>query len=151
MIEVMIGMGIAAVLLMGFAVLVIQSAKVSRANATELKATLYLREVIEALKDLEQSNWAAIVAAPCAAPFTCHPAAISNAWTLTAGEEALNDGTYTREFSTELVYRDAATGDIVELPGLLDPNTLKVSATIRWHNGITDRQMILETYVYNLP
>ncbi|MDP3963059.1 MAG: hypothetical protein Q8Q39_01035 [bacterium] len=150
LVEVLVGLGMASILMIGFAVLILQAGKVSRANAMELKATLYLREVVEVLKDMEQTNWIGVAIAPCLSPFTCHPEPAGGVWSLTTGDETL-DGTYTRSFSLDPVYRDATTNDIVTAPGLLDPDTLKASAQITWNNRFTDRTMTVETYLYNLP
>jgi hypothetical protein len=67
-----------------------------------------------------------------------------------AGSETLDDGTFTRSLSTEVVYRDPVTHEIVATPGVLDPNTKKIHATISWNSGFENRTTTLDAYVYNL-
>lgn len=150
LIEVLVGLSMAAAFAVGFVALILQSARISRANATELKATLYVRETIEAAKDLEQSNWLALASSPCFAPLECHMAPTGSTWTIVALNETL-ESTYTRSFSLSPVYRDAVTKEIVATPGVLDVDMLKVSTFITWNSSIANRALTLETYVYNLP
>ena len=154
MIEVIVSMSIVAILLVSFTTLTIRTKRMSHANANELRATLYLQEVIEVAKDLEQSNWAAFPATcPPPAPQNYHPviqtATSTNVWALAAGSELL-DNTYTRELTVEPVFRapDASTfpNEIVTAGGVCDENTKRVVGTILWDT----RTLTLETYVYNL-
>jgi len=153
MIEILVGLSIAAVFAVGFMALILQSARISRANTTELAATLYVREVIEVLKDMERSDWPALVSSPCFAPLECHMAPAGSTWTITnlpAPAETLEDN-YTRSISLSPVYRDTVTDEIVPMPGVPDPDTLKAVVFITWNSGITNRALTLETYIYNLP
>lgn len=54
-IEALVGITLAALLLVAFTALISQTIKINHANTSKLKATMYLQELIEIAKDLEQS------------------------------------------------------------------------------------------------
>lgn len=149
LIEATISMSIAAVLVVVFTALIIQTVQISRTNADRLRATLYLRELSEVAKDLEQSNWDLLASATstCAFPSVCHPEVSGNIWVVASSTESLDGGAYVRSFTVEDVYRDQLTfpNSIVETPGVLDPGTKKVTGTVVWAGGT----MELEAYVYD--
>ncbi|MDO8558300.1 MAG: type II secretion system protein [bacterium] len=154
LVEVIIGMGIAAFLLTTFSSIALQSKKVSRANMRNFKAALYLREAIEVAKDLEQTNWASFANPLCVSTPYCHPQAAGSTWTLAGAEELLDDGMFARTLSVSSVYRDPVTNaiDLADPPtGALDPNTKKVTAAVRWDTGYVVRTGTLEAYIYNMP
>ena len=148
MIEVLVSLAIASIVLLTFTSLNVYNIKVSRANITKLKASMYLQELIEAAKDLEQSDWDAIVNSPCST--ACHPQIQGDAWVLVSGDESLDNNTYTRSVKFEEVHRDqlAFPNIIVDSGGVIDPNTKKSIAEISWNDGFQDRTLTLETYVY---
>lgn len=150
-IETIISIGLAVILLIGFTTLILQIIKTSQVNTSELKAMMYLQELIEISKDLEQSGWDELINPPCAAPLICHPEATLNTWTFTSGAESLDNGTYTRSLTIESVSRNQNTfpNEIVSNGGIDDPNTKKIIATIMWYDGLQTRNLMLETYVYN--
>lgn len=147
-IETIISMSIASILLVVFTGLTISAVDMGRTNASQFRASMYLRELNEIAKDLEQSNWDLLASATssCAAPSICHPEVSGNAWTVSAGSETL-DGVYTRSLTVEPVYRDQLTfpNSIVPI-GIFDPDTKKVIGTITWDGN----SMTLETYIYDL-
>jgi len=153
LIEVIVGIGVAGAILAAFSTIAVQTKRVSRTNMRELQATMYLREAIETVKDLEQSNWAELADVGCLAPLMCRPQISGGAWTLVSGSETLDGDTLTRSLSWENVFRDQLTfpNVIVETPGILDPNTKKVTARVTWNTGYAQRTETLETYVYHLP
>jgi type II secretory pathway pseudopilin PulG len=152
MVEALVSIALIAILLITFEVLIAHAIKINRINRYELKASLYLREVIEIAKDLEQSDWDTLISSTCLVPNACHPLAIGGAWALVGGQEVLDSNTYTRTISIEPVCRDDSgfPNNIVPCPGLFDdPDTKKVIATIEWDDGFTNRDLTLETYVYH--
>ena len=148
MIEVLISLAIASIVLLTFTSLNVYNIKISRANTTRLKANMYLQELIEVAKDLEQSDWDAIVNSPCST--ACHPQIQGNAWILVLGAETL-ENSYTRSVKFEEVRRDqlAFPNTIVDSGGVIDPDTKKSIAEISWNDGFQNRTLTLETYVYN--
>lgn len=145
MIEVIISLLVGSILVMTFITLVIQSKKIESTNKDAFRAELYLRETIEAAKDLEQSDWDEITG--CAS--ICHPEISTDAWTVVDGEETI-DSTFTRSFSVYPVQRNQLSfpNEIVESGGIEDPNTKKVVASIEWDANGAIRTLTLETYIY---
>lgn len=149
LLEAMISVVVASVVLGAFITLNLQSTRTGRANVSEVRATLYLRELIEVAKDLEISNFDELKIADCAAPNHCHPVLPPvGAWDLAAGDQTL-EGTFTRWLSVEDVCRDG-DDQIVPCGGPFPPDgvTKKVTANITWDNGFTSRSKSLEAYVY---
>ena len=150
-IEAVVGVAISAVILVTFLTLVVASRQISRSNAEELKAALYLREAVEVARDLEVSDWAELENIVCVSPLPCHPESSGGVWTFTSGAETL-EGIYARTISVSPVYRDKPADDypneIVETPGILDPDTKKITAAISWTGQWGGKQRQLETYVY---
>ena len=151
LIEVVISMGIAGILLIAFSTLVAETAKISRENARELRGALYVRELVEVAKDLEQSDWGEITDPTCASPSVCHPEISGSSWTLVAGQESFDDGLYTRSLTIENVRRDqlAFPNTIVPSGGVMDPDTKKIVATLTRTMPSGTKTTTLETYVYN--
>lgn len=149
LIEAIISMSIAAILVVVFTSLIVRTVAISRTNADRFRATLYLRELAEVAKDLEQSDWTVLASATstCAFPSLCHPKVSGNTWIVASGSESLDHGAYVRSFSVLDVYRNQLTfpNVIVETPGVSDPNTKKVAGSVLWSQGT----MELETYIYN--
>lgn len=142
-IEVLVSIVIIAILLITFEVLISHAIKVNRVNRYELKASLYLQEAIEVAKDLERSDWEALTCLT-----NCYPNVNSGVWELLAGQESLESGAYTRFLSIEDVCRNG-DDEIVEGPCAdPDPDTKKIVANINWNDSFRDRNLTLETYVY---
>lgn len=153
MIEVLVSISISALILMVFVELMVYSRRVSRHNGEQLKGIFYAREAAEIAKDLEVSNWTEINKTLCLDPLPCHPEKSGSAWIMATGEESLDGGKYTRKVSTHPVYRDtlAYPNQIVETPGVLDPDTKKVSTEVSWNGEFGTKNARLETYVYKNP
>jgi hypothetical protein len=159
-IEAVVGIALASVFLTAFATLTMQTIKLNRANINELKADMYLKELIEVAKDLEQSDWPTIANSSCT---NLNYLKIEDGkWNLNSEPdlnietEVQNDG-YTRSIKIENVCRDQRTREILSTgcdPILCDlnlienQNTKKIIAKIIWNDG-THSPMTLETYIYN--
>lgn len=158
MIEVLVSMVIASALIITFQSLILQIIRVNHANQNDIKANLYLREVAEIVKDLEQSEngWNNYLASSLCADeiIGCHPVAAGNSWTLEQGSEPLENNKYTRSLFIEPVFRnqDGFPNEIVPegFPdAVLDDNTKKITITINWNDGFKPRAINLETFAYN--
>ena len=152
-IEAVVGIALASMLLTAFMTLTVQTIKINRANINELKADMYLKELIEVAKDLEQSeDWSVITGYPCSDSLNqaCHPEISGGKWTLVPGTESLDNNMYSRSLTIADVNRNqiAFPNEIVASGGIFDPNTKKIIGEIRWNDG-THSPMTLETYVYN--
>lgn len=131
MIEVMVSLALVAIMTVAFQMMITQAVKVSRVNQTEFQANLYLREEVEIVKALEQSGGWDKLDTACTAVSKCHFIEEGTGWNKSMGEETL-ENLYTRSFYVES----------------LNTDTKKFTATISWDNGISQRTLNLETYVY---
>lgn len=145
MIEAVISIGIAGVLVLSVSSLLVQAAKISERNISEIKATIYLQELVEVVRSLEISDWSKI---ECSAD-VCHTELSGGAWTISSGEEKLEAERYSRFLTIEDVYRYPPTNEVTEEQIELDPDTKKVTGHVKWNDGIKNRETTFETYVYN--
>jgi len=131
LIEALLGVLIGAVILGAFVELGVRSSRLSHANRTEVTASLMVRGAMEAVKDLEQSDWSEL--SNC--PTLCHQNISGGAWELASGSENLDykNTTFTRAISLTSV----------------DANTYFASTTVSWNNGLSDRNLTLQSYLYN--
>ena len=146
LVEILVSIAIVAMLGLTLQTLIVRSVRISRINKEQLQATLYLREMAEAARDLEQSDWASLTNPLCNTPEVCHFEISGGAWVLTAGSETA--GKFTRSFSVHPVYRDQTDfPNIITEMGMEDIDTKKVVATVSWDS----RTMTLETFAHNFP
>jgi type II secretory pathway pseudopilin PulG len=148
-IESLVGITLAALLLVAFTALISQTIKINRTNRNGVKAIMYLQELIEVAEDLEQSATTTIFENhTCNAPNICHPEVSGNNWTLTSGSQSL-ENMFTRSIIIGPVSRDI-NNNIEAIYDVAhdDPNTKIVTATISWNNGFQIHNQTLETYLY---
>jgi hypothetical protein len=137
LIESVIGATIAALLIITFSTLISKAIVINGANAKELKASLYLQELIEIAKDLEMSpqvsgDWNSSIIA-CVSQI-CHPEVSGSNWILNPGDHHPDpEGIYTRSLSIE----DEAVG------------VKKATATIHWMERARPRDLTIEAMLYN--
>ena len=135
-IEAIVGITLAALLLVAFTALISQTIKINHANTSGLKATMYLQELIEIAKDLEQSATSTIFAPSGYSCDVCHPIIIApGVWSLTnipSGQETL-ENTFHRSITI------GNTGDY---------KVKMATATISWYDGFKNNTSTLETYLY---
>jgi prepilin-type N-terminal cleavage/methylation domain-containing protein len=127
LIEVMVSVAIVAILCVSFTTLTLQALKVARINASELKARMYLQEEMEAVIDLEQSDWSKL--SDCST--TCHAEISGNKWVLSGGPDSSIEG-YTRYLTI---------GDIGD-----GTDKKEVTAVINWSDN---KELQIKSYVYN--
>jgi len=151
--EVIMGVALAAIILLAFTTLIYKSLSMGIYTLGSLKAQLYASEMVEVARELERSNWAEISSTPCTPASPCHPEENSGLWTIISGTEALDSSTYTRSFYVEDVYRNQAffPNEIVTTGGVDDPNTKKIVATVLWNNSGAIETFNTESYIYNYP
>lgn len=147
-IEALVGITIAALLILVFTALMTQTIKINNANMRGVKATMYLQEMIEIAKDLEQSATSTIFVSgsPCT---NCHPVASGDTWNLSPGPESL-EGFATRTITISPVSRDPSTHEIESIynPANESTSTKMVTATIAWYDGFQNQTSTLESYLY---
>ena len=152
-IEALIGITIGGLLLATFSTLIYQTIKINRVNASQIKATMYLQELIEVAKDLEQSATTTIfLPGPTLSCNNCYPKdSGGNTWTLVnVPPEPQLEGIFSRAITISPVSRDATNHEI-ETPYNFandDPYTKLATATISWYDGSQNHTQKLETYLY---
>ena len=157
LIEAVVGIIVALIIVLAFTTLISKTIVYSSINGKQLKATLYLQEMIEAAKDLEQSpaGWDRLTTStsPCYA--TCYLYVSGSSWNVNSGTEELESNTYERWLTVEHVYRRDADNEIIippcgVEPCTIDPNTKKVIAKIEWMESPGKTvTTTLEAYLYN--
>jgi type II secretory pathway pseudopilin PulG len=132
-IEILVSISLAAIVLTAFLNLTWQTVKINQANIKELRARMYLKELIEIAKDLEKSESGWNLITSCSP--LCYPYDSGSTWALNlSGEkEKLENNTYERWLS------------VIDV----DQDVKKVVGEIEWHDGFKDRTAKLETYIYN--
>lgn len=133
-IEAIVGIAVGSILLVAFASLIWQTMKMSRANVRDFKAQLYLKELVEVIRDLEQSNWQEIANTFCTEFSPCFPQISGGNWDLVSGSKENLEGIFERW----IVIEDTA-----------DTQTKKVTAKLEWNNGFENKNLKTEIYVYS--
>ena len=153
-IEALVGITIAALLLTTFTTLIWQTIKINTANTKDLKATMYLQELIEIAKDLEQSKWNEFDSDGDYYPdiiigsINCG-IGIDRCWKLFGSPI---DPVTSEPFDPIMLTEDEnykARWLTIEGDPADSSHKKKVTATIKWNNGFQNKEMELETYVYN--
>ncbi|MFH1451123.1 MAG: prepilin-type N-terminal cleavage/methylation domain-containing protein [bacterium] len=136
-IEVLISITISLILLTSFTALTTQSIKTARRNAHELKALIYLQELIEISHDLEKSDWAQIISAGCTLADPCYPKNNNGVWALVKNkDDSIN--TEDNEYTRSLIFSEIRS------------DTEKAIAKVSWLENEQTRELTLEAYLYNL-
>ena len=153
--EVIIGIVLGGMFCFVFLQTIQQAVRINNANKSEWQASMYLRELAEIARDLENSNWDEL-SVTCTESSPCHPVAVSSGtasvWELVAGEETL-DGKFSRTIVVERVCRNSASfpNSIVncsEASAVPDANTKRVMAEIRWSGAGGNRTETVSLYLH---
>jgi len=151
LIEATISIGIVTIFIVAFTSLIVQAIKTSSINNNELKATMYLQELIEISKDLEQTEtgWDTLTLASsfCGQPPFCHPEIQQDPdtptdrwWGLSLGPESPESG-FTRSLSIVVIPNSG-------IPGV---EAKQITATVEWDNGSQQRIMASNLYYKPTP
>ncbi len=134
MIEVIVSIGIASMVVLGFTYINIQNIRISQHNILNLQANLYAMEAMEVAKDLEISNWNEFD--NCVNK--CYPKIDGGLWTFENGQEDIaSEGVFTRWIEVE------DNSDFFE--------SKKITVTVEWSDFLkTDQSIKVETYVFNI-
>jgi len=124
LVEILITIGLAAILLPALIVGVIASRGGRAQQDQHLQAVTQIQQIQEAMRSIRESGWTAI-----ATDGTYHPVVSGSIWTLAAGNQTVNG--YTDQVTISDVYRDTS-GTIVSTGGTLDPATKQVTTKVSW-------------------
>jgi len=154
LIEAVVGIIVALIIIVAFTALISGAIRYSSINGKQLKATLYLQEMIEAAKDLEQStttwqsNWESTTGQFCASSTPCYLDIFGTSWVINSGTSTI-DGIYTRSFILEDVCRDSNKNIDICPSDELSTTTKKIIAEIEWNDQLGYQHLELEAYLYN--
>lgn len=115
-------------------------------SANAMKAAYLMEEGIEAIRYLRDASWeenigALSIGIPYGIVFA------NNSWE--ASTTAMHADGFERKITLRTVYRDAED-DIALVGGILDPDTLLVTAQVSWWTGNATSTKSISTYISNL-
>lgn len=138
MVEVIVSVGIASMVVLGFTYANFQNIRISQHNILSLQANLYAIEAMEVAKNLEISDWAELE--KCEGFSKCYPVVKDSGgewiWEFVEDESEGSMGEFER---------------VVQVEDVPDDNfdSKKVTTTVSWRDGLGDHDIVVETYVYN--
>jgi type II secretory pathway pseudopilin PulG len=116
-----------------------------RAKREQLVAHALLAEAIEATRSVRDDDWANLSSLTLDADY--YPEIFGGAWTLSSSDPGPIDG-YSRWVVLSSVMRDT-NDDIVSSGGVVDPDTLNITAYIEWQGSGSTKTESLTTYLTN--
>jgi Tfp pilus assembly protein PilV len=142
LIEVVIGVAVVIVVLLGLVGAYVTFVRVARHNTELLKADYLLEEGVEAVRLIRDDGWANINT--LATDTTYYLAFSGGRWTPTTTPEVIDR--FSRSISFADVYRNNATFDI-EPMGNLDDGSRELTVTVSWEGTSGTETETLKAYV----
>ncbi|MCX7997279.1 MAG: hypothetical protein N2691_06040 [Patescibacteria group bacterium] len=128
LVEVVIGIGLLAILAPVIVGAVITSREGRPQAERRQEATTILNDTIDSVRSVRERGWALF-----AVNGTWHPVQDGSQWSLVAGAETI--GNFTRRVTISDVYRDS-NGTIVIAGGTRDPSTRRVLISVSWNTPL---------------
>ncbi len=128
LIELMVAMGLMAILLPAFLTATVASREGKAQQPQRTLGVARMQEAVEAVRSVREQGWTAF-----AVNGTYHPSVILGQWQLVTGSETTSEG-MTRTVVIEDVNRDAL-GKIANV-GTLDPASKKITVTVSWETPV---------------
>lgn len=129
LIEVMVGMGIAAALMPAVVTSFFAARGGTAQEEVRMLASARLRETKEVLRTLKEANWQNI-----AVNGTYHLTYQGGVWSIVPGSETNLDGLFTRQITISDAYRDVS--GLFAVAGSLDPSVKHISVSVSWTNPL---------------
>ncbi len=133
LIEVLVGIAVGVIMIIG-AITVAVSALKSSADAGRVQASTALaKELLENVRSWAEGDWHNVLSLSTSSANKYYLNTATSPFTTSTGSENIVAGgiTYTRSFFIDEAYRDGS-GNIVAVPGILDPSTRKITVTVSW-------------------
>lgn len=130
LIELLIAIGLTAVLLPALITAIVATTEGRAQSAQRTDATNLLKEAEEAIRIIRETNWQQI-----STNGTYHPTIVGSNWTLSPGAETING--YSRKIDIQDTQRDASGN--ISLSGTIDPSTKKIISTVSWTTPISSQ------------
>jgi type II secretory pathway pseudopilin PulG len=145
LVEILIAMGLMAILLPALLTGFVTSREGKPQKANRLEATALLREMEEAVRIAREDSWNGI-----AVTGIYHPEVSGNTWVLVSGVEVIG-GKFTRQVDISSVERDPSGAQVVS-GGAVDLSTMRIVSTVSWTAPVAssvESTMYLSRYVGN--
>jgi len=146
LVEIVVVIGIIALLFPAIFQLLSLSSKTIRAGTNKIEATYLAQEGIEATRTLRNKSWDSEIAT-LTNDTVYYPVISANRWTLSTINPGIIDGLYTVTVVLSEVFRDG--NDDIAADGTSDPNTKKILAKTTWIERETAKEVAIETYITN--
>lgn len=146
LIEIVVGVSIISLALMGTVFLGGSYEKLSRSTLAAVKAEFLLEEGVEGLRSMRDTGWQNIAGLVSGVDYFIDTE--NGAYIATTSPQVV-DGVYTRTVVVAPVYRDS-NFRIVSSGGTLDNETKDVTVSIAWREGNATTTRSLRTYLANL-
>lgn len=138
LIEVLIGIAVGVVMIIGVAIIITSSLK-SSADAGRVQASTALaKELLENVRSWAEGDWHTVFSLSTSSANRYYLNMQTSPFATSTGSETIVAGgiTYTRSFFVDEAHRDGS-GNIVVASGIPDPSTRKVTATVSWPTSNT--------------
>ncbi|MDO8585250.1 MAG: prepilin-type N-terminal cleavage/methylation domain-containing protein [bacterium] len=147
LLELMVAIGISALLIGGAATVIALALRVDAVNKPLQGALFAAQGLIDNIAVLGEADWRGNIGALSPAPATYYVDSLGGDLAILSGAETLviDAVQYTRYFTIEDVTRD--TTGAIATPGTLDPSTKKITATAEWQEGVSTPKFSLVKYV----
>ena len=146
LIEIVVGVSIISLALMGTVFLGGSYEKLSRSTLAAVKAEFLLEEGVEGLRSMRDTGWQNIAWLVSGASYFID---FNNGVYVATTSPQIIDGVYTRTVTVASVYRDS-NFRIVSNGESLDNETKDVTISIEWREGNATTTRSLRTYLANL-
>jgi type II secretory pathway pseudopilin PulG len=132
LLEIVIAVGVGAILIMGALTLLSPVLKTSKVNNQNEVATGLSKELMDNVRVVAEANWNTIANLATSSANLYYLNTTSSPFTVSTGTQqiVISSTTYTRSFYTDDVYRDG-NGYIVTTSTLLDPSTKKITVSYK--------------------
>lgn len=151
LVEIVVVVGIivgALVAILGLATAFLVTSQIVQQTS---EATSLAQEGLEIVRNVRDGTvWTAVdgLGQAAFAPSSYHPEQSGSPpkWILVSGSETINE--FTRQIQFAMVYRDGSA-NIAAVPGTLDTDTVKATATVSWQERGRSHEVKLEAYFTN--
>ncbi|MDP3996123.1 MAG: hypothetical protein Q8P86_00300 [bacterium] len=146
LIEVVVGTAIMLVILTGLIASYHVAVKSALGTTSSVQAVFLAEEGLEAVTSLRDIGWDSEIASLTSGA-TYYLDWDGNRFVSTSTEEVI-DGSFTRHFIVEDVYRDGS--DDIAVSGTLDNGTKKITVIVSWNEASEVKTKSMTTYITNL-
>lgn len=145
LIEMVVGVAILAISLVGIGAVAQRSIALSRQSLQETQANFLLEEGAEVMRFFRDSGWVNI---SNLSTTTTYYLTYTSGWATTTTPAQI-DSIFTRSINVSDTKRDNSTQDIAS-SGTYDSGTKKISVTLSWPNGFATSTKMVQFYLTDI-